>query len=764
MDMFELKNLGSLCTRDEPVFCQNQCPLGVDVRGLVKKIVSGDFTKAYKSYSGQVLFPEIISRICDEPCANDCLRKDIDEAVAIKMLEKACCDYTDSKDVSTFYIPPKNKSVAVIGGGLGGLSCAIMLSRKGYEVQLYEATDRLGGRLWHDNQVPPEVLEEVFIRIKSNESIKFHMNTRVYSLEDIEFNSLYIATGYKGDSFGLGEEFDPSSLKTSLEGVFMSSGASGRTHESVLIPVREGLRVSHSIETYLKVGTMSGEAGRYEVVPSKLRVDISQVELTKGVKSVASTGYSAAEAMEEAGRCLRCECRSCMTACELIEVYKKMPKKIIEDVNATLNPVKAITTRVASRQLNSCNLCGLCKEVCPTGLDFEEVFLASRRELHRSGHLPLAFHDFWVRDMEFSNSDEAFLAIDTIGQENNSKYMFFPGCQLGASDPDYVTVAYRYLQRSLEDGVSIMVGCCGAPAEWAGREEEHASVITKLENEWLKMGGPIVILACPTCEKMFGKYLPGIKVVSLWNIIATEGIQEHKRVGEGINVTVFDSCASRHDPVVRQNVRSILKDRGYQLEELQYSGEHAQCCGYGGQIHAVNPTLLDTIVKNRIKGTPYDYITYCTNCRDSFASAGKPAIHLLDLMLGGDMEERAARKPPGLSQRRENRIQLKKQLLEEMSGVKMERSTIDYSRVKVFISPELFEKMDKNLILAEDAQRTIFYCETTGNKIEDTSTGNLIGHLQNGVITYWVVYKTEGEGFRLINIYSHRLNIEEGVV
>jgi diapolycopene oxygenase len=40
-----------------------------------------------------------------------------------------------------------NKSVAVIGGGLGGLSAAISLAQSGYEVSLYEKNDHLGGKL-----------------------------------------------------------------------------------------------------------------------------------------------------------------------------------------------------------------------------------------------------------------------------------------------------------------------------------------------------------------------------------------------------------------------------------------------------------------------------------------------------------------------------------------------------------------------------------------------------------------------------------------
>ncbi|KNZ43577.1 (Fe-S)-binding protein, partial [Acetobacterium bakii] len=403
-----------------------------------------------------------------------------------------------------------------------------------------------------------------------------------------------------------------------------------------------------------------------------------------------------------------------------------------------------------------------CKEACPENLDFEELFISSRRELHKGGKLPPAFHDFWMQDMAFSNSEEAFMMVNANGGDKSS-YLFFPGCQLGGSDPDYVTNAYTYLKKHLEDEPSMMIGCCGAPAEWAGREEEHAAVIDGIRNIWENQGRPEVILACPSCRKMFAKHLPEIQVQSLWNVIAEKGNVDYRRIAASKKVTVFDPCASRYDPETQNSIRIILKNSGYELEELPYSSERAQCCGYGGQIQAVNRPLFDKIVNIRVEAASNDYVTYCTNCRDTFAAAGKSAVHILDLLFNDDIEVSAARKPPTLTQRRENRIKLKKVLQIETEGIKIALEDEPMKSVKVFIAPEVYAKMDRNFILAEDVQRTIEYCESTGEKIMDISTGNFSGHLQDGIITFWVIYKPERDGFRLETVYSHRLIIEEMV-
>lgn len=761
MDMTKLENLKKKCTRDEPVFCTNQCPLGVDVKKIVARIALGDFKGAYKYYKNQVLFPEIVSRLCDETCQTVCLRKNIDQAVSIKMLEKACCDFTPTKKWPEYYVYPKDKCIAVIGGGLGGLSCAVKLARKGYDVHLYEEKNGLGGNLRKTiSLIPLTIIEKELGQIIHENGIKIHLDTRISDIAEIEFDALYIATGRVGNAFGLNKGFNPVSLGTLMGGVFGSKTTMQRIGSPVLISIREGIRAAQAIEAYLKIGTMEGDAGCDEVVPSRLKVDISGVVIEERIVPENLESYTEQEAMAEAKRCIQCGCDICMTSCEMLSFFEKKPKKFIDDVAASMNIVKAITTNVASREINSCNGCGLCKEVCPENLDFEELFMSSRSTLHKGGKLPPAFHDFWMRDMEFSNSEEASIIMN-VAEGDKSSYLFFPGCQLGGSDPNYIINAYTYLKKNLEDEPAMMIGCCGAPAEWAGREKEHSEVIDGIRNIWKNQGRPVVILACPSCQKMFGKYLPEIQVQTLWHVMAEKGNVAIREIATSKKITVFDPCASRYDPESQNSIRIILQNLGCQLEEMPYSPERAQCCGYGGQIQAVNRPLFDKIVNVRVKATEYDYITYCSNCRDTFAAIGKSAVHILDLLFSDDIETRAVRKPPTLTQRKENRIKLKKVLQIEKDAVKIVTEDKLLKNIKVFITPIVYEKMDRNFILMEDVQRTIEYCESTGKKIMDMSTGNFIGHHQGGNVTFWVMYKPERDGFKLETVYSHRLIIEE---
>jgi hypothetical protein len=77
------------------------------------------------------------------------------------------------------------------------------------------------------------------------------------------------------------------------------------------------------------------------------------------------------------------------------------------------------------------------------------------------------------------------------------------------------------------------------------------------------------------------------------------------------------------------------------------------------------------------------------------------------------------------------------------------------------IPPALGEKMDRSLITEEDARRTIKYCEETGVKLLDDDTGEFIGHLRSGALTYWVRYRFENGIYTLCNIYAHRAVLKE---
>ena len=83
-----------------------------------------------------------------------------------------------------------------------------------------------------------------------------------------------------------------------------------------------------------------------------------------------------------------------------------------------------------------------------------------------------AVHEALLRDVVAGNGPGFALSRHQPGR-SRSRLAFFPGCQLPASRPGPAKAAYEYLTGRLEGGVGLILGARGAPAAWAGRDDEE---------------------------------------------------------------------------------------------------------------------------------------------------------------------------------------------------------------------------------------------------------------------------------------------------
>ncbi|MDD2852776.1 MAG: heterodisulfide reductase-related iron-sulfur binding cluster [Desulfuromonadaceae bacterium] len=770
MEQDTLREWEYKCIQEEPPECTAACPIHVDARLFVKEMGRGDREAAFKVLARTMPFPGILARICDHPCELKCKRLELDESLAIGLLERSCVELTTGK-VRVQLLPRREQRIAVLGGALAGLTAAWDLLKKGFGVTLFEQSSQLGGSLRElpNALLPEEIInEELAILETLKGDIRLGETLDEARFEEIcrEFDSVFIdREAIAGCNLPLqlddrGDVFiDAASGATSREGVYAGGGSRDSGTWSPINETLQGRKGSLSIERFIQKANMEAGRGNDGPYQTRLFTNLNGIASTPRVQPAnRSAGFSYDEAQAEAERCIQCECLECVKSCLFLERYQAYPKKYARQV---FNNQKVIlgAAHTKNQFVNSCSNCGLCETVCPTNFHMGDLCLQARRAMNEQKLMPASFHEFALQDMSHSNGEPFSMVHHEPGREK-SAWLYFPSCQLCASSPGEVLSSYGYLRERLNGGVGIMLGCCGAPAYWGGRDDLFRESLATVRSEWQKLGSPRVITACSTCKSLFMEHLPVMEIVSLWKIIEEQGLPQEAGEAEGATVVVADPCSSRHDPETQEDVRRIVQSLGMTIEEIPLSGDKPECCGYGGLMFNANPKLARDVVTRRVAtGSGHDYLAYCAMCRDHLAAGGARVSHLIELLFptiaGGDP---AARGWISWSERRTNRTRVKQALLREF-GESGEDEMNSYRQVSLIVSQEVRRRIDERRILEDDIRRVIDHAERTGKRLLNSQNGQYRASLQSENVTFWVDYTPEEGRFTVHNSYCHRMKI-----
>jgi NADPH-dependent glutamate synthase beta subunit-like oxidoreductase len=191
--------------RDKMPPCNNACPTGEKIQKYLDYVKHERYLDGYLTILEDNPMPSVTGRVCYHPCEGACNRKDHDEPIGIRNVERFLGDFglQLAEDPIRDTLPPVNgKHVAVVGSGPGGLGCAYHLRRLGYGVTVLEAQSRPGGMLrggiphWH---LPEEILDAEIAKIEGLGDIEIKCDTRVgtdVSWDDLRaFDACFIALG-----------------------------------------------------------------------------------------------------------------------------------------------------------------------------------------------------------------------------------------------------------------------------------------------------------------------------------------------------------------------------------------------------------------------------------------------------------------------------------------------------------------------------------------------------------------------------------------
>ena len=732
----ELEAKESLCVHEQPVYCNAACPLKLDTKAMMAAMAAGDFNKAMALYEKITPFPHILSAGCEAPCEEKCKLLEVGEGISIRGLEAAAVRFGERAKRKGL-LRKKTKKAAVFGADLFSLFLAGELAKKMYPVTVYCAESDYVSLM---DACVPELPEEVRAAAAADLKkidIKFEWNAdpaAAYA-EFAKKYDLICASWEAANQLHPGLMVDEA-VMVSREHALIT----GKT-EGVLGAAFGAKKAALSADRLAQNLDPSNTRGEEGSVETKLYTNLEGIEPSRRIPC-----DSKESAVAEAQRCIQCKCDECIKGCAYLQHYNKFPRILTREIYNNVSIIMG--DHMMNKPINACSLCGQCSVLCPNGYDMAEVCHMARQNMVFTGKMSLAPHEFALLDMVFSN-DEAFLCRPQPGYDK-CKYVFFPGCQATAIAPATVRAAYLDLCSRLEGGVALMLGCCGAICDWAGRYEMYEDTVKFLDEKLAELGNPTVIAGCPTCKKELSTH-ENLEIQGIWEVLETIGLPEKaKRMGKPI--AIHDACGARGDHETQNSIRRIAESLGCTVEDTPYSGDKSPCCGYGGLTQFTNREVAKKMTDKCLERSDLPYLSYCMACRDRFAREGRESMHLLELVYGTSADH-----CPDISAKRYNRLGLKEELLKDVWNEEVEAVdlgfTIDYT-------PEAEIMMDDRMILKSDVIRVLQALRENGEAILDEETDLIVTRARLGNVTFWVKFTETETGYLVHRAYSHRMTIQ----
>lgn len=301
-------------------------------------------------------------------------------------------------------------------------------------------------------------------------------------------------------------------------------------------------------------------------------------------------------------------CGICLDTCQLNNANIKDTQSVYV--------LKHIRNRnLTDEVLFNCLLCGKCQQVCPVGIEINDLRITQRIET----------------TLQY-NSSYDFLK-DGISQK--AEVIYFAGCMTHLTPSikksmleifDYANVNYWFLDEE-------KAPCCGRPLMQAGQYDAAEKLIANNHKLITESGAKTLVVSCPICYKVFREdyHFANIEVKQHSEYIL-ELVNQNKLpvIKTNEKVIYHDPCELGRGSGIYEQPRELLS-KFSDLIEIHEQKEESLCCGGSLANIKINNTerkkISDDAISVYLKYKPEYLVTSCPLCKKTFVKSNKLKVY-----------------------------------------------------------------------------------------------------------------------------------------
>uniref|UniRef100_UPI004056B918 NAD(P)-dependent oxidoreductase n=1 Tax=Agathobacter sp. TaxID=2021311 RepID=UPI004056B918 len=270
------------CLNCKKPMCQEGCPIHTPIPKVIELMKNNKLDEA-----GWMLFENnplttVCSLVCnhEDQCEGHCILGKKGSPVHFSAIENYISSTYSSKMVKG-PAPSNGMRVAIIGSGPAGLTIAVLLARKGYQVTIFEGKDKIGGVLRYgipEFRLPKSIIDDFEYRHLVLKDIKVRPNTTIggaISIDDLfrdGYKAIFVGTGVwrpnslriKGETlghvhFGINYLNNPDSFHLGEKVIVI--GAGNAAMDVARTALRKGVR---SLQCFSRNSTVAASKHEFE--------------------------------------------------------------------------------------------------------------------------------------------------------------------------------------------------------------------------------------------------------------------------------------------------------------------------------------------------------------------------------------------------------------------------------------------------------------------------------------------------------------------